>query len=105
MYVKLLIETLILKMRMMKANFIALSLVIVMGGCTIQPVSINRIEGTQSYVMDCNSGINKCYQKADELCPSGYDIIEHSIKTSTVMPHYGEYPMMTNTESLTLDCK
>jgi len=55
--------------------------------------------------MNCNSGIEKCYEKSAELCPSGYDIIEHSNKSSTYLPHYGEYPMTVNIESLTIECR
>ena len=88
----------------MKAKIIALSFVVI-GGCAIEPTSVVGSDGKQRYMMNCHSGIDKCHQKAAELCPSDYDIIEHTKKSSIVVPHYGEYPMTIYTENLTVECK
>lgn len=90
----------------MKAKITALSLVIaVISGCAINPAPISTSEGKRNYAIYCSSGIDKCHQKSAELCPDGYDIIEHSKQSSTRVPHYGEYPMTINIENLTIDCK
>lgn len=92
-------------MRYMKTKLTGLCFAVFLSGCAFQPASITTADGKQGYTLNCNSGLEKCHQKATELCPAGYDIIDHSKKSSTVVPHYGEYPMTINTESLTLECK
>jgi len=89
----------------MKAKITILSLAIAVSACALQPQLMIGADGKQSYTINCNSGIEKCHQKSAELCPSGYETIEHANKSSTLIPHYGEYPMTVNTESLTIQCK
>ncbi|MDO7596853.1 MAG: hypothetical protein MUQ51_06935 [Pseudomonadota bacterium] len=89
----------------MNIKFTVLCLAVFLSGCAIEPTPLNRADGQQGFTMNCNSGLEKCNQKSAELCPAGYDIIEHSKKASTVVPHYGEYPMTIKTESLTIKCK
>lgn len=89
----------------MKAKITVLLLAIVISGCAIEPLPITEADGKKSYALNCNSGIEKCQQKAAELCLGGYDIIDHVKKSSTVVPHYGEYPMTINIESLTIKCQ
>lgn len=89
----------------MKTKIIGLCFVVFLSGCATQPTSITTADGKQGYTLNCDSGIEKCHQKAAELCPKGYDILEHSKKSSTVVPHYGQYPMTINTELLTIKCK
>ncbi|MBL1321341.1 MAG: hypothetical protein COA63_009830 [Methylophaga sp.] len=89
----------------MKTKVTTLSFAVVMCGCAIEPVITAQPDGKQSYTINCSSGIDKCHQRSAKLCPTGYDIIEHSKKTSTLVPHYGEYPMTINIENLTISCK
>jgi len=89
----------------MKARITLFIFAVVVGGCAIEPVSISQPDGKQGYTINCSSGIDKCRQKSAELCPAGYDIIEHFKKSSTLVPHYGEYPMTVNIENLTIHCK
>lgn len=89
----------------MKAKITIFSLAVVMSGCAIDPVSIAGPDGKQRYTLSCNSGTDKCHQKAAKLCPSGYDVIEHSKESSTRVAHYGEYPITTNIENFTIDCQ
>lgn len=76
-----------------------------MTACAVQPLPINGANGQQRYAMNCVSGIEQCYQKAAELCPNGYDIIEQTHTSSKLVPHYGQYPMIVNTENLTIECR
>jgi len=89
----------------MKAKITIFIVAVVVGGCAIEPVSVTGPGGKQSYTINCTSGIDKCRQKSAELCPTGYDIVEHTKKSSTLVPHYGEYPMTINIEQLIIDCK
>jgi hypothetical protein len=89
----------------MKANITVLCLTLCLSACALQPTPITTANGSRGYNMDCSSGIETCYQKATELCPNGYDILEHSEKTSAVIPHYGEYPMILHRENLLIECK
>ncbi len=88
-----------------KTTITIISLAVLTSGCAIGPSPMTTSNGKQGYVITCDSGINKCYQRASKLCPNGYDIIEHSKKTSTLVPHYGEYPMIVNIENIIIECK
>jgi hypothetical protein len=89
----------------MKTKITGLCFAIFLSACATQPTSITTADGQQGFTLNCNSGIEKCHQKSAELCLAGYDIIEHSKKSSTLVPHYGEYPITIITESLTIECK
>jgi hypothetical protein len=89
----------------MKAKMTILLLTLVVSACAAQPTSIITADGKQLYAFNCRAGLEKCYQQSRKWCPAGYDIFDHSKKTSTVVPHYGEYPMILTTESLTIQCK
>jgi len=89
----------------MKARISVLTLTILISGCAIEPVSVTKPDGNQGYIINCNSGVALCHKKSAKLCPAGYDITEHTKESSTVIPHYGEYPMTLNTESLIIECK
>lgn len=80
-------------------------LTILLYGCAINPTPLTTSNGKQGYTIQCDSGVAKCEQKAAKLCPDGYDILDHSKKTTTLVPHYGEYPMTVNIENLTVECK
>lgn len=78
---------------------------LMLSGCsTIKPLSISGPSGKQGYSMDCVSGTPQCFVQAGQLCPNGYDIIDHSKTNSIVVPHYGAYPMEVTRESLTIEC-
>lgn len=88
----------------MKAQFAIISLAAVISGCAIQPTLVSAPEQTQRYALHCNAGIEKCYQRAAEICTEGYDVIEHSKSETTVVPHYGQYPMIIKAENLEIEC-
>tara|TARA_R110002049_G_scaffold111854_10_gene261200 strand:- start:2207 stop:2476 length:270 start_codon:yes stop_codon:yes gene_type:complete len=89
----------------MKTKITVLFLSVVISACAAVPTTLNSANGKQRFTMDCNSGIEKCHQKSVELCPDGYDIIDHTKKTSTLLPHYGQYPKVIHIESLTVECR
>lgn len=89
----------------MKTKVTGLCFAFVISGCAIQPTSTTDADGRQGYTLNCSSGIEACRQQAADLCPNQYDVIEHTKKSSTVVPHYGEYPMTINIETLTIKCK
>tara|TARA_R110002050_G_scaffold269917_2_gene412687 strand:+ start:229967 stop:230233 length:267 start_codon:yes stop_codon:yes gene_type:complete len=88
----------------MKTKIIGLCFTVIISGCAIKPITVGE-NGELGYTINCNSGIEVCQQKSEELCPSGFDIIDHAKKSSTLAPHYGEYPTTIDTESLTIKCK
>jgi len=89
----------------MKARITALTLTIFISACAMDSVPVTTADGKQGYTINCNSGVDLCHKKSAKLCPAGYDIVEHIKESSTVIPHYGEYPMTLNTESLIIECK
>ena len=90
----------------MKAKIIILGFaVVVMSSCAVEPISVAGSNGQQRYTINCDSGIDKCHKKSVELCSDGYDIVEHEKKSFERVIHYGQHPVIVNTESLTIDCK
>lgn len=90
----------------MKRLSLLLFMLIGITACTtIKPVSITGPSGQQGFSMDCVTSTTDCFAKAGNLCPNGYDIVDHSTVSSMVVPHYGAYPMTVTRESLTIECK
>jgi hypothetical protein len=80
---------------------------IALSGCmSIDPTSFRGPNGKQGYSMKC-SGMGRtleaCYQKAGEVCPSGYNIVDRSSGTIGFM-NQGTF-MMAPQNSLTIECK
>ena len=53
-------------------------LAIFLAGCAIEPVKFSGPNGRAAYAMTCSGPgrtIEACYQKAGDMCPSGYDIV------------------------------
>jgi hypothetical protein len=76
-------------------------------GCmSISPTSFKGPSGKQAYSMMC-SGMGRtmdaCYQKAGEVCPNGYNIIDRSSGTVGFM-NQGTL-MMAPREQLAIECK
>lgn len=88
----------------MKIKITAFFVAVIVSGCGIVPTTVIGPSGKNTYTMYCSSGIDKCYQKSGELCPDGYDVIEISEESSTLVPHYGEYPEIVIREYLTIQC-
>ncbi len=86
-------------------TLISLSSLLLSSCATIEPLPITGPSGNQGFSMDCVTSTPNCFLKAGQLCPNGYDIIDHSSTSSIVVPHYGAYPMNVTSESLTIECK
>ncbi len=76
-------------------------------GCmSISPTSFKGPSGKQAYSMKC-SGMGRtmdaCYQKAGEVCPNGYNILDRSSGTVGFM-NQGTL-MMAPREQLAIECK
>lgn len=72
---------------------------------TLKPLSITGPSGNPGFSMECVNGTPNCFSKAGQLCPDGYDIIDHSTTSSVVVTHHDAYPMNVTRESLTIECK
>jgi hypothetical protein len=77
-----------------------------MGCMSISPTSFKGPSGKQAYSMMC-SGMGRtmdaCYQKAGEVCPNGYNIMDRSSGTVGFM-NQGTL-MMAPREQLAIECK
>jgi hypothetical protein len=59
-------------------------LLLILSGCAVQPKPFTGPDGRQAYAMRCGSHLDRCYEKAGQLCPSGgYDVIDRA--TGTIM--------------------
>jgi hypothetical protein len=88
---------------MIRFLFITLFLTSLMA-CATKPDPYVSVQGQQGYIFECSAGIAQCEARADKFCPNGYDVIEHIEQNTTVMPHYGEYPMLIHIEKLAFRC-
>lgn len=59
--------------------------------------------GNPAYSMNCGNNLNRCYQKAGEVCPSGYTIIDRSTGTAAVP--YGGAIVAAPQHNLSIECK
>jgi len=60
----------------------------IVGCASVIPVKFVGPNGKTAYSMRCSGfgrTIQECYQKAGEVCPSGYNIVENSSGTVAVM--------------------
>lgn len=60
--------------------------------------------GRAAFTMDCGAKTQACYQKAGELCPGGYNIVDRASGTVAV-PVYGGGFIAAPRHSLTIECK
>lgn len=73
----------------------------------INPVAFSGPNGKSAYSMQCSGmgrTVDMCYQKAGELCPNGYLIIDKSNEIVGMTSSYGNV-MMIPKNSLTIECK
>ncbi len=47
-----------------------------LSGCAARVVSLQLPSGKPGYLIKCWSRVEKCYGKATELCPDGYEIVD-----------------------------
>jgi len=75
----------------------------VLGGCGITPTKFNGPNGRTAYSMRCGNNLDACYEKAGELCPDGYDIIDRA--SGTVAIPYGKAFIAAPRHNLAIECK
>jgi hypothetical protein len=74
--------------------------------CAVNPEPFIGPDGKQSYYMRCSGAgrsIPQCFQKAGELCPQGYTIIDRS--SSTVGVPVNGSVMMAPRQEMAIQCK
>ena len=78
-----------------------------LAGCmSIDPVPFKGPDGKQAYSMRCSGmgrSLEACYQKAGEVCPSGYNIVDRPSGTVGFM-NQGTM-MMAPQNGLVIQCK
>jgi hypothetical protein len=88
-------------------KFLALSFLIFLTACmSISPTQFVGPNGKEAYSMRCSGmgrSMEACYQKAGQVCPSGYNIVSNS--SSTVGYMYQGTFMMAPKEQLTIECR
>lgn len=82
-------------------------LVTLLSGCaSVSPQPFVGPGGQQAYSMKC-SGLgrtwDKCYKKAGEICPDGYEIIDQ--RSSTVAVPYRNSIIAAPKQNMAIECK
>jgi len=75
---------------------IILAALVGLAACAVQPEYFKGPSGKDAYTMGCSGigrGWNKCFTKAAELCPNGYNVIN-----SITLP-------WVQTRTLVVECK
>lgn len=93
---------------MKKYPITTISIALVLTACaSIDPVAFSGPNGKSAYSMQCSGmgrTVDMCYQKAGQLCPKGYLIIDKSNEIIGTTSSYGNV-MMIPKNSLTIECK
>lgn len=80
---------------------------LLLAGCaSIEPKEFPGPSGKPAYMMACSGmgrSLTACYQKAGELCPKGYNVVDRSSSTYGVPVSGGV--MVSSRESLAVECK
>ena len=88
-------------------KLLTLSLLIMLTACmSVTPSQFVGPSGKTAYSMRCSGmgrSMDACYQKAGEVCPSGYNIIDKSSSTVAFMSQ-GTF-MAAPREQLAIECK
>lgn len=87
---------------------IAVGITLVLAACaTIEPQKFRGPSGNDAYSMRCSGmgrTLDACYQKAGELCPNGYTIIDRTSGTVAV-PATGGGVIAAPQHNLAIECK
>ncbi len=90
----------------MKTIISALLIVLLTSCASIEPNQFVGPDGNTAYSMKC-SGMGRtlvaCYQKAGELCPSGYTIVH--LTSGTVVVPSGDSVIAAPKHNLAIECK
>lgn len=85
----------------MKIHYLAITLLLSACSATKQQQFVGP-NGKTAYSMRC-SGIERCYKKAGEICPSGYTIVDRASGTVAVPVNGGI--MAAPQHNLAIECK
>jgi len=87
--------------------FLLTSFLLLLGGCLeVIPKRFNGPNGKTAYNMRCSGmgrTMDKCYQKAGEICREGYTIIDISSKSVTTTMEGGV--IVVNKKEMAIECK
>ena len=78
---------------------------VLIGGCAVSATPIMGPNGGEAYAMNCKGPVEKCYSKAGELCPSGYDVIDRASTAFSVTNSHTGATTVGSRNSLMIECK
>ena len=82
----------------------ALLVPVLLAACAVPVQEFRGPNGNTAYSMKCGSEVARCYQKAGEICPTGYTIIDRA--TGTVGGPLASGAMIaTPQHNLAIECK
>jgi hypothetical protein len=87
-------------------KIIILIVTVFISACAVEPVRFNGPNGNAAYSMKCSGmgrSLDECYQKAGEVCPQGYTIIDRSSSPIGV-PVNGSI-MVSARQGMAIECK
>jgi hypothetical protein len=58
----------------------------------------------ESFDVVCAVGTDACEERASAQCASSFSVIHRETQQSTVIPHYGQYPLTLEMDKLTVQC-
>ena len=90
----------------MKHLFLILVALILVSCASIKPVKFVGPNGSEAYTMKCSGlgrTLEKCYVKAGQVCPSGYNVVNRS--SSTVATTINGQLLAAPQHNLTIECK
>ncbi len=86
---------------------LVLLLIILLSGCmAITPNEMRGPNGKTAYAMKCSGfgrTLGACYEKAGEICPSGYTVVDRASSVVGVPSNGGT--IMAPQHSLVIECK
>ena len=87
-------------------QIIIATITLILSGCAVEPKQFIGPNGKTAYSMRCSGmgrSLDECYQKAGEMCPNGYTIVDRS--TGTVAVPVNGSIMAAPQNNLAIECK
>lgn len=86
----------------------SLTVLLLLSACAnIEPQYFRGPNGKSAYTMQCSGmgrTLSACYQKAGEVCPMGYTVVDRATGI-IAMPAYGGGTMAAPKHTLAIECK
>jgi hypothetical protein len=83
-------------------KFLFIYVLVLVGCATATPITTPN--GTPGYVIECPDDLPACYQKAAEVCPSGYNVLNQSTASAGAVL-VGNTMVASNNHQMTIECK